>query len=174
MMDSMTNNELDGKHALDEQRIIRISRGSGTGEMEVYQMIAYHKQMSTIVGKMGKNKMFGKNPAQMKNMMANKDPGAMMRSMGINPQMLQQMGGANGMMNMLKGMGGAGGMAEMMAGTLRIYINGFAICKNLIASFYFFVYFCVGMDMNKMAGMMKGLNGIPGASKRKKVIRGRR
>ncbi len=45
---------------MNESRIYRIARGSGTSVMEVNQLIEEHKRLKVIVEKMGKSK-FGKS-----------------------------------------------------------------------------------------------------------------
>mmetsp|Transcript_6424 Transcript_6424/g.8715 ORF Transcript_6424/g.8715 Transcript_6424/m.8715 type:complete len:520 (-) Transcript_6424:244-1803(-) len=118
MMDSMTDAELDGKVELNDSRINRIARGSGTHPLEVKALLACHKQFEGVVNKMGKSGLMkGGDPNLMKQMMRNPK---MMQQMqrNMDPNLLKQMGGANGMMNMMKqmGMGGKGGMPGGMPG----------------------------------------------------------
>eukprot|EP00752_Nemacystus_decipiens_P014241 g12667.t1 len=57
MMDSMTDDELDGKVDLSqsESRILRIARGSGTHPDEVRGLLKLHKHFEKVFGKVGKN-----------------------------------------------------------------------------------------------------------------------
>lgn len=57
MMDSMTDAELDCKVQIDESRIKRIARGSGTSPAELQQLLVCHKSMEKVVGKMGKSNL---------------------------------------------------------------------------------------------------------------------
>jgi signal recognition particle subunit SRP54 len=61
MMDSMTYEELDSIKQLDESRIIRIARGSGTRPQEVAFLLEEYKKFSAMVQKMGKLNLTGKN-----------------------------------------------------------------------------------------------------------------
>lgn len=116
MMDSMNEKELDCKVPMTESRILRICRGSGTHPAELQQLLTCHKSMEKVVGKMGKSNLLN-DAAMMKNFERN--PNQMMQQLmkSVDPRMLQQMGGAGGMMNMMKqfsgGMGG-GKMKDMM------------------------------------------------------------
>merc|ERR1719205_454180 len=91
--------------------------------MEVVQLLDEYKRMEKMVGKMGKSGLFGKggdltqltrNPAQVLQKMQS----------AMDPRMLQQMGGAQGMMKMMKefgkmesgGMGSGMDMLSSMAG----------------------------------------------------------
>jgi len=49
MMDSMTDEELDCKKPLNEQRIIRIAKGSGTRPEEVAFLLEEHKKFAKMV-----------------------------------------------------------------------------------------------------------------------------
>lgn len=53
MMDSMTNDELDGNKKLTETRMIRIAKGSGTRPEEVNVLLEEHKKFAKMVEKMG-------------------------------------------------------------------------------------------------------------------------
>ena len=117
MMDSMTDAELDGKVDMHnkkgdkaaakniESRIKRIARGSGTHPIEVKMMLQCHKQFEGMVSKMGKSGMMKGNTAARQKQMAEqmkKNPNAMMQHLNkMNPQMVQQMGGREGIMNMV-------------------------------------------------------------------------
>ncbi len=54
MLDSLTQDELDGKVALNQSRIVRVARGSGTSLKEVNDLMEEHKRLGKIVEKMGK------------------------------------------------------------------------------------------------------------------------
>jgi signal recognition particle subunit SRP54 len=69
MMDSMTNDELDGQKPLSKSRIIRIARGSGTQPPEVNFLVEEHKKFKGMVEKMGKMKLNSKT--DMANMQRN-------------------------------------------------------------------------------------------------------
>jgi len=110
----MTDAELDGKvdwhhrRGIDttiESRIMRISRGSGTHPKEVKLLLKYHKhfekmiRVSKAAGTASKQKHIAE---QIK-----KNPNAMLNKM--NPQVLQQLGGRDAVLNMMQQMkGGAG------------------------------------------------------------------
>ncbi|CAN0528449.1 unnamed protein product, partial [Ectocarpus sp. 12 AP-2014] len=57
MMDSMTDDELDGKVDLSqcESRLLRIARGSGTHPDQVRGLLKLHKHFEKVFGKVGKN-----------------------------------------------------------------------------------------------------------------------
>lgn len=57
MMDSMTNEELDGIKQLNDTRIIRIAKGSGTRPEEVGFLLEEYKKFQKMVEKMGKLKL---------------------------------------------------------------------------------------------------------------------
>ena len=54
MIDSMTDEELDCKKKIDESRIKRIARGSGSTILEVKIMMEEYKRFSKVIGRMGK------------------------------------------------------------------------------------------------------------------------
>ncbi|KAK9761146.1 Signal recognition particle [Basidiobolus ranarum] len=130
MMDSMTEQELDGDGKVFSQqpsRIVRVARGSGTRVEEVDMLLVQFKQFAQMVKKMGGNKGMLKNMGNMGAGMMDKNgqmnPSQMARmqqqmSKMMNPQMLQQMGGASGLQNMMRqftgGGGGLGNIQEMM------------------------------------------------------------
>ena len=112
MMDSMTDAELDGKfdwhnkrgdNLTIESRIKRIARGSGTHPNEVKLLLQTHKQMGGMVSKMGKSGMLKGNKQQKQMMEAmKKNPAAAMSQLNkMNPQMVQQMGGRDAVMQMV-------------------------------------------------------------------------
>merc|ERR1719382_1576383 len=120
MMDSLNDPELDGEVQLNDSRQLRVARGSGSHPREVAQLLEEFKRMEKMVGKMGKSGLFGKG-GDMTQLARN--PGQVMQKMqgAMDPRMLQQMGGAQGMMKMMKefgkmeggGMGGLGGLGGM-------------------------------------------------------------
>lgn len=104
MMDSMTDKELDGIVTLSESRQMRIVKGSGCQENDMMMLMRSHKQFSTYFGKMGKSGMLGHDPKAANRM--GRNPNQMMQQMAKNmdPKMMQQMGGTQGMMQMMKKM----------------------------------------------------------------------
>lgn len=64
MLDSMTDEELDGVKQLNDSRINRIARGSGTYIGEVNQLIEEYKKMAKMVEKMGGMGIDNKKDAQ--------------------------------------------------------------------------------------------------------------
>ena len=109
MMDSMTNAELDGKVKLDEERIKRIARGSGTLIIEVKNLIDEHAKFAKIITNMKnlKNKnLDSKNPNQLASTLQNMVPS----------DMLNKMGGTENLMNMVKQMGGMEALSKQMGG----------------------------------------------------------
>ena len=112
IMDSMTDQELDGKKPVVESRITRIARGSGTSIKEVNVLLEEYKKFAKMVGKMG-NLSLGK-ANDMQNFMRN--PQQMMKKVqsAVDPKMLQQLGGSQNMMQMMKEMSKLN-MGEMMS-----------------------------------------------------------
>jgi signal recognition particle subunit SRP54 len=105
MMDSMTDEELDTNKGLEPSRIPRIARGSGTTIKEVEQLMVEHKRFAKMIGKMGK--MGGKGGKGLDMAQMQRNPQAMLKNLqgAMDPRMMQQMGGQQGMMNMMKQMG---------------------------------------------------------------------
>ena len=64
MMDSMTNEELDGTKKLNETRMIRIAKGSGTRPEEVNFLLEEYKKFAKMVEKMGQMKLSNKADLQ--------------------------------------------------------------------------------------------------------------
>ena len=111
IMDSMTDAELSCKAKIDDSRAKRIARGSGCSVLEVKFMMEEHKRFSKIVEKMGglvKGKggelaQIQRNPNQFMN-----------RLNGMLPQnLINQMGGAGGIMNMMKEFSNMEGMQNL-------------------------------------------------------------
>lgn len=103
MMDSMNNAELDGKVDLHntndpkvQSRIRRIAAGSGSHPNEVKMLLLAHKQFESMVSKMGKSGMIGKNAqAKQQQIVAQmrKNPNLIHQRLNqMDPRMLQQMG----------------------------------------------------------------------------------
>ena len=112
IMDSMTDQELDGHKAIIDTRITRIARGSGTSVRDVNVLLEEYKKFAKMVKKMGKLSLGKAN--DMQNFMRN--PQQMMRKVqsAVDPKMLQQLGGSQNMMQMMKEMGKLD-MGEMMS-----------------------------------------------------------
>ncbi|KAJ8604657.1 hypothetical protein CTAYLR_006515 [Chrysophaeum taylorii] len=107
MMDSMTDDELDGRVDLDKcpSRLDRVARGSGTHPVEVHMLLKCHKQFERVVSKMGKSGLMKGGDANMAKQMQ-RNPNNVMQQLhkAMDPRMLQQMGGAQNLMNMMKEM----------------------------------------------------------------------
>ena len=67
MMDSMTAEELDCVKPLNETRITRIARGSGTRPEEVNVLLEEYKKFAKMVTQMGKMKLNTKTDANSMN-----------------------------------------------------------------------------------------------------------
>merc|ERR1719329_399367 len=118
MMDSLTDDELDCEVQMSDSRKLRVARGSGASIPEVTQLLDEYKRMEKMVGKMGKSGLFGKGGDMTQ---LGRNPGQVMQKMqgAMDPRMLQQMGGAQGMMKMMKEFGkmeNMGGIGDMMGG----------------------------------------------------------
>lgn len=120
MMDSMNNAELDGKVDFSkkfdpniESRIRRIAAGSGCHPNEVKMLLQVHKQFETMVGKMGKSGMMGKNAMAKQQQIAaqmRKNPNLITQRLNqMDPRVLQQMGGREHVMTMMQQMAKGGG-----------------------------------------------------------------
>lgn len=124
MMDSMSDSELDHRDGAkvfskDNSRVVRVARGSGVTEREVKELISQYTKFAAVVKKMGGIKGLFKsgdvaknvNPAQMAKL--NQQMAKM-----IDPRMLQQMGGMNGLQSMMRQLqqGGMSGLQNMMGG----------------------------------------------------------
>lgn len=120
LMDSMTNAELDGEVVLSESRRGRISKGAGVPIAEMDMLVQAHKQFATTVGRLGKSGLMGgqKNNPLLDNMSRN--PAAAMQQLSkvMDPAMMAQMGGAQGMMKMMQQFqaGGASGPGGFPSG----------------------------------------------------------
>lgn len=144
MMDSLTDDELDCEVQMNDSRKYRAARGSGASLAEVTQLLEEYKRMEKMVGKMGKSGLFGKGGDMTQ---LGRNPAQVMQKMqsAMDPRMLQQMGGAQGMMKMMKEFGKMEGGPGGMGGGLGSMMEGMG-----------------GMDpsqlqnMQKMMGKMKG------------------
>jgi len=123
MMDSMTDEELDGTVDLNTDkalnRLDRVARGSGTNPQEVQMLLKCHKQFEGVVRKMGKMGLMKGGDEHMAQQMA-RNPKMVQQQLNkaMDPRMLAQMGGASNMMQMMKEMSkldmeGAKGMLGM-------------------------------------------------------------
>lgn len=125
MMDSMCDGELDHREGAklfskENSRVIRVARGSGVAEREVKDLISQYTKFAAVVKKMGGIKGLFKsgdvtknvNPTQMAKL--NQQMAKM-----IDPRMLQQMGGMNGLQSMMRQLqqGGMSGLQNMMGGS---------------------------------------------------------
>lgn len=110
---------LDGaKMFKSVQRCHRVARGAGVSTKEVQDLITQYTKFAQVVKKMGGVKgLFNKsgdinprsiNPSQMNRMQQQ-------ISRVIDPRILNQMGGMNGLQNMMKQMQG-GGLGKMFGG----------------------------------------------------------
>merc|ERR1712032_1771166 len=115
MMDSLTDEELDCEVHMCDSRRHRVARGSGSSHAEVGQLLDEYKRMEKMVGKMGKSGLFGKGGDMTQ---LGRNPGQVMQKMqsAMDPRMLQQLGGAQGMMKMMKEFGKMESMGGMMEG----------------------------------------------------------
>jgi hypothetical protein len=120
MMDSMTNAELDGKVDFSkkydpaiESRIRRIAAGSGCYPAEVKMLLQVHKQFETMVSRMGKSGLMGKNAQAKQQQLAaqmRKNPNLIAQRINqMDPRVIQQMGGREHVMNMMQQMAKNGG-----------------------------------------------------------------
>eukprot|EP00397_Hematodinium_sp_SG-2012_P013060 GEMP01013252.1.p1 GENE.GEMP01013252.1~~GEMP01013252.1.p1 ORF type:complete len:520 (+),score=99.06 GEMP01013252.1:83-1642(+) len=113
MMDSMNHDELDCVKPMVHSRNVRVARGSGSSVEEVVQLIEEYKRMSKMVGKMGKSGLMGGKGGNMQEMMRNPQQAMKKMQGALDPKLLQQMGGTDGLMSMMKQMGNMD-MKDMM------------------------------------------------------------
>nr|WCZ58702.1 signal recognition particle 54 kDa protein [Seculamonas ecuadoriensis] len=122
IMDSMTIKELDCEDitkVMNDSRISRIARGSGSSIREVNDLLAQFKVFQKSISKMKNMKMPGGSGA--KGAAMNRASLQQMSSM-LPPGMMQQMGGASGLQSMMKNMmsslggGGLGALGKMFGG----------------------------------------------------------
>jgi len=117
IMDSMTDDELDCKKgcALDKElsRLFRVAKGSGTNPLAVVELLNEHKRFETMVLKMGKAGLMKESG----DLALHRNPKQVMQKLQscMDPALLQNMGGAQNMLNLMKHMealeddGGGGG-----------------------------------------------------------------
>lgn len=112
MMDSMTDEELDKKKKIDENRIKRIARGCGAVPQEVSDMLEEYNKFAKMVDKMPKLAK-NKDMNQLK-----RNPGALASQLNnIVPQnLLNQMGGTGNLMNMVKELSQMEGFQQQIGG----------------------------------------------------------
>ncbi|KAK8805382.1 hypothetical protein WA158_002038 [Blastocystis sp. Blastoise] len=101
VLNSMTNKELDGEVKLEDSRLIRACLGSGVHPTEGQMMMDFYKQMSKMINKMGNNPLL-KDQNMMQQLQRNPQNVMAQLQKTMNPQMLQQMGGAKNLMNIMK------------------------------------------------------------------------
>lgn len=116
MMDSMTDAELDGLVQLTPSRQSRVARGSGCQIYEVEFLLKCHKQFSGVVSRVGKSGLMKGGDGALNKQMA-RNPNAVMQqlSKAMDPRMMQQMGGPQGMMRMMQQMQSDPNMMANMA-----------------------------------------------------------
>ena len=113
-MDSMTPDELDkGTTIVEESRLKRIAKGSGTRVEEVKILLEEYKKLKGLITKVGQTNL-GKGMGDKNNLMRNS--GQIMGKLQnmIDPKMMAQLGGAGNVMNMMKEMTSNPDMAKMM------------------------------------------------------------
>ena len=59
MMDSMTDQELDGIKPMTETRVLRVAKGAGASPKELLFLLGEHKRFSKLVERMGKMNLDG-------------------------------------------------------------------------------------------------------------------
>ena len=120
IMDSLSEKEMDDtKPSFDEGRIRRIARGAGVTVSDVHVLIEEFKRMSKMFAKM-KGFKLPKHGGPMSQLTQNMNANTM--SQMLPPQLLKQMGGAQGMQQMMKAisggklgdLGGLGNLASML------------------------------------------------------------
>jgi len=107
MMDSMTDDELDCTKGVamekEASRIVRVARGSGVHPMAVIELLNEYKRFGTMVEKMGKAGLM-KDSGDMAQLNRNPKQALSKLQSCMDPQMLQQMGGAQNMLSMMQKM----------------------------------------------------------------------
>lgn len=110
IMDSMTDEELDSVNPKlwnAGSRRYRVSRGAGRHVREVEELLVEHRRFAGVIGKMGKMNL-GKGGNDMSQLMRNGNMAQISKM--INPAVLKQMGGQQGLTNMMKEMSKLDGM----------------------------------------------------------------
>eukprot|EP01062_Namystynia_karyoxenos_P042563 TRINITY_DN3114_c0_g1_i1.p1 TRINITY_DN3114_c0_g1~~TRINITY_DN3114_c0_g1_i1.p1 ORF type:complete len:523 (+),score=169.55 TRINITY_DN3114_c0_g1_i1:94-1662(+) len=113
MMDSMTDKELDHgsvRKIMTPDRIARIARGAGRQPQDVSELLKAYGKFEEMVKKMGKVnfKQLAKDPSALTRGGANAPMSQLAKA--VNPQVLKQLGGQQGLQNMMKSIAGGGGM----------------------------------------------------------------
>lgn len=121
MMDSMTNDELDGKlkpanMEMHPSRIWRVALGSGSRPHEVVMLLRFHQQFEDMVNKMGKTGVLKNEAVMDQQMTRNPNQVKQQLSRAMDPRVLQQMGGVETMMTMMKHMQKNGGSLDGSGG----------------------------------------------------------
>ncbi|EEB12639.1 Signal recognition particle 54 kDa protein, putative [Pediculus humanus corporis] len=124
IMDSMNDGELDNRDGAklftkQSSRIVRVAQGAGVTEKEVKDLISQYTKFAAVVKKMGgikglfKGGDMAKNVNQAQMTKLNQQMARMM-----DPRVLQQMGGMNGLQSMMRQLqqGAAGGLSNLMGG----------------------------------------------------------
>lgn len=124
IMDSMNDGELDNKDGAkmfsrEPKRVSRVAQGAGAMEWEVQELLKQYTKFAQVVKKMGGIKGLFKggdmsknvNPAQMAQL--NQSMAKMM-----DPNVLRQMGGMNGLQNMMRQLQSGSGGGPMGMGNL--------------------------------------------------------
>lgn len=130
MMDSMNDEELDSREGAKvfmrcPGRVQRVARGAGVSIREVQELLQQYQKFAQMVKKMGGIKGLFKGGDMSKNV----NPAQMAKinqsiARAMDPRVLQQLGGMNGLQNMMRQFqqgagnmgGGMGGLGNMMGG----------------------------------------------------------
>ncbi|XP_054153869.1 signal recognition particle subunit SRP54-like [Oppia nitens] len=118
IMDSMSDSELDSREGAklftkQPTRIVRVARGSGVTQREVQELLTQYTKFAAVVKKMGgikglfKGGDMAKNVNQTQMAKLNQQMAKMM-----DPRVLQQMGGMNGLQNMMRQLQSAAGQQQ--------------------------------------------------------------
>lgn len=124
IMDSMSDKELDsleGAKLFSKQssRIQRVARGAGVSSRDVQELLTQHMKFAQMVKRMGGIKGLFKGGDMAKNV----NPSQLAKlnqSMAkmIDPRVLQQIGGMNGLQNMMRQFQSGGGPPGRMGGNM--------------------------------------------------------
>lgn len=164
VLDSLSERELDSpvKTLLADDAVLRrVARGSGAELPEVYQIFGMAKQMSTMLGSFGKMGLANGGDKKLASKLK-RDPAAMQRALAksMPAGVMQQMGGAQGMMGMLKRLTSGGGLKDLMGGSGLGALAGGAGGEDAMAKMMEAMGGEGGMpDMAKMASMLGGGGG---------------
>eukprot|EP00916_Digyalum_oweni_P006358 GHVL01010940.1.p1 GENE.GHVL01010940.1~~GHVL01010940.1.p1 ORF type:complete len:496 (+),score=88.47 GHVL01010940.1:140-1627(+) len=112
MLDSMTDAELDCEKPMVASRVFRVAKGSGHTVAQVTELLDEFKKFSKLVGNMGKMGLTKGN--DMQQLMRNPSQVMQRLHQSVDPKMLKQMGGAQGMMNLMKEIGKNENMMDFM------------------------------------------------------------